>query len=193
MKQVIIPVLAIFLCMSSYAQDTKMKDENAPGKKMKLKPEKDKMKMKGDMAIQPVSLPYTATYSSQFAMGNPAQAKMILDMYQAYEKNDFSGESRFSDTVRFILPDGQVLQGRDAVMSTLTQGRNAAPSPDFTINAVMPVHSVDKDADWVLVWGSQTGGASGSTGRTEFHSIWMVNKDQKVDYVQIYEGKATGQ
>jgi hypothetical protein len=189
MKQVIIPVLAIFLCMSSYAQDTKMKDENASGKKMKMKQEKDKTKMKGDMAMQPVSLPYTASYSSQFTMGKPEHTKLILEMYQAYEKNDFSGESRFSDTVTFILPDGQVLKGRDAVMDAMSQGRSSAPSPDFRISAVMPVHSVDKGTDWVLVWGSQMGGASG-TDRAEFHSIWMVNKDQKVDYVQLYEGKA---
>jgi hypothetical protein len=178
MKQLILPVLAIFLCLGSNAQDTK------------TKPAKSKMKTTSDMTMQQVSLPYTATYSSQFVMGKPEHAKMILDMYQAYEKNDFSGESRFSDTVRFILPDGQVLQGRDAVMSAMSQGRSAAPSPDFTISAVMPVHSVDKGTDWVLVWGTQMGGASGSSDRTEFHSIWMVNKDQKVDYVQLYEGRS---
>jgi len=194
MKQAILPILAILLCVGSYAQEAKVKAETASGKKTKMKQEGDQMKMKGDMAMQQVDLPYTATYSSQFVMGNPAHAKMVLDMYKAYEDNNFSGDNRFSDTATFILPDGQVLKGSDAIMNALTQGRSAVSNAAFTISAVMPVHSVDKNTDWVLVWGRQPfHSADGSSGQSEFQSIWQVNKDQKIDFVQIYEGKTPAQ
>lgn len=193
MKQTLLAAALMLLfgaCL--HAQEAKVKGTDANGKKTKLKQEGDKVKMKGDMAMPAIDLPYTAAYSSQFVMGKPEQAKYILDLYKSYETGTNTPDNPFADTITFILPEGQLLKGADAVSSAFMQQRSQLSSVNFDISAVIPVHSVDRNTDWVLVWGVEhvTPSSGGSAMNVEFHSIWNINADGKLAFVQMYEGKA---
>ena len=53
---------------------------NVKDDKVKVKDDNTKMKMKGEAAN--MMYPYTANYSSNFAIGNPAHAKLVLDEWK---------------------------------------------------------------------------------------------------------------
>ena len=188
MKQTAITAFAIlFLCagITGHAQQT---TKGTKGKE-------DKTKMKADMAVQQVDLPYTVSSSSQFTMGKPAQAKMVLDLYQAYDASDFSKADWFADTLTAIFPDGQLVRGRDAVLDMFKQARASLSSNKFEITAVMPTHSIDRNEDWVSVWGRQRSTTASDNMQTsmEFNNIWRLNKDGKVDFIELFQGKTPTQ
>jgi hypothetical protein len=92
MKQATITTFALlFLCASL----TTKAQETSQGKKTKT----EQNKMNGDMGMQQASLAYKVSYSSNFTMGKSAQVKMVLDLYQAYDANDFSKTDWFADTL----------------------------------------------------------------------------------------------
>jgi hypothetical protein len=125
MKRLLISTCAflfIFFCNSVIAQEkvkdkedkTKMKDKSANTKvkdkeeKFKAKDDENKVKMKSDEMKQPVdgmtmtSLPYTANYSSNFAIGNPEHSKMVLDLWKDWDDNAFDRHDYFADTMVMI-------------------------------------------------------------------------------------------
>lgn len=128
------------------------------------------------------SLPYTAKYSSNFKVGTHDLSSIVLKMYKGYESNDFSTEGSLADTVMAILPNGQVLQGKATVLSTFKQGRQEEGNTTFTFDAIIPLVSVDKKENWVALWGA----AETSQGKTEFQSIWRLNKAKKIDFIKLY-------
>src|ERR1700692_2720886 len=70
---------------------TKVKDKDANYKekdkddKVKIKDDNGKVKIKNDNAM--LNYPYTAGYSSNFIMGNPAYVKMVVDAWQDWRDN----------------------------------------------------------------------------------------------------------
>ncbi len=50
----------------------------------------NKDNMNKDMVSKDMSSAYTANYSSNFAIGNPAHSKMILDMWKDWDDNAFN-------------------------------------------------------------------------------------------------------
>src|SRR6476469_1179238 len=133
MKQLFFAVITLCtLHLAARAQEVADKQT-----KVKDKPNKVKVKGEGVGMNMPANYPYTATYSSNFAMGSPAQAKIVLDLIQGYEKNDFSGENMFADTVTVVTPDGTVTKGKDKMLAMFKQQRATQTDLKFTITAVV--------------------------------------------------------
>lgn len=185
MKQLFFAVMALFAVhLATQAQET-------ADKQTKVKDKPNKVKIKGEgVGMGTQNYPYPVTYSSNFTMGNPAQAKMVLDLMKGYENNDFSAEAMFADTVTVITPDGTVTKGKDKMLAMFKQQRAAQSDVKFTITAVVPLRSIDKNQDWVAIWGTQNYTANGTKMATDFQDIWGLNKDGKVVYMQIFEGKS---
>lgn len=53
--------------------------------KQKFKDDNGKMKMKGQDRM--MAYPYTAGYSSNFVIGNPANSKLVLNAWKDWENN----------------------------------------------------------------------------------------------------------
>lgn len=138
------------------------------------------------------SMAYTPSYSSQFAFGNQALAKTVMDLYKDYETNKFALADAFADSVAIVMPDGQMVAGQKDVGEHFKQGRTMAPADmKFNIHAVIPLRSVDKNEDWVLVWGD-AGPEPGKPGTvTGFNHIWRFDNDGNVAYLRMFEGKIT--
>ena len=174
---------------------TKMKDKNANIKvkdkeeKFKAKDDENKVKMKSDETKQPVdgmtALPYTANYSSNFVIGNPEHSKMILDLWKDWDDNAFDRHDYFADTMVMILSDGQVLHGKAAIVEGAKKVRGGFTSATSALDAWVPLKSVDKNEDWVALWGHEDDVLTdGSKQKRELHEIWRINKDGKIDYMQ---------
>ncbi len=179
----------IIFCACTHAQVTKTDDG-----KVKVKTKDDKMKIKDKTGIGNMVMPYTATYSSDFRMGNPAHAKMILELWKDYDDNMFDRHvSWFADTMQMIGSDGRVTKGLAANMEGVKKWRSSLTSAKSTVSAYMPLRSVDKNEDWVAIWGTEVDTyPDGHTTAMEVHEIWRINKDGKVDYIQQYHGKSPG-
>ena len=134
--------------------------------------------------------PYTADYSSKFTIGNPEHARMVLSMWKDYDNNTFDrSAAMLADTVMFQAPNGMVIRGKDSVLNSVKQFRGQFSSVKSTVDAWVPMHSTDRNEDWVLIWGTENDtNASGST-TNGIHEIWRVNRDGKIDFIRQYTAK----
>jgi hypothetical protein len=139
--------------------------------------------------------PYTANYSSNFKIGNPANAKMILELWKDWDDNAFDRHTNyFADTVSMFFPDGSMMRGKDSCIAGAKRFRGTMSSAVSSIDAWMPLKSVDKNEDWVAVWGSETDTyADGKTDKREMHEIWKFNKAGKVDFMKQFASVPTVQ
>lgn len=186
MKQRIILLTALTcLCVSNFAfgQNEKMKVKN------------DKMKMK-DKTVQPamatqMMLPYVAQYSSNFRLGNPQHSKMVLDLWKDYDDNNFDRHADwFADTVMMIMPSGEVVKGKEAALNGVKKYRSSFASVKSRVDAWVPLYSVDKNENWVAIWGTEEDtDQSGKLTSTEYQEIWRINKDGKIDFMKQFSGK----
>ena len=136
--------------------------------------------------------PYTATYSSQFEMGNNDYAKTILDLWKDYDNNELTkGSANFADTVTIFLANGMVLQGpKDSVIAKVQVARSRFDSVRSIVDVWLPLHSIDKNDHWVCVWGLEIDNKNGKKDSTSLNENWRFNKNGKIDYMSQYA--ATG-
>lgn len=184
-------VLLLLTAMQTYAQP-KVK---AKGDKMKMK-DMDQSKsgsnnMPETTNTSNMDYPYTAEYSSQFEIGNPQYAKMILDVWKDYEDNTLERHADyFSDTVSMLLADGTMLNGIQNVGSTMQQQRAMYDPVKATVVVWVPLKSVDRNENWVSIWGKITAtDKSGKTTTTRINEVWHINKAGKIDYMEQDAGK----
>lgn len=168
-------MLGILLVGLAQAQDQKTK-------------EKEKVK-KMDQTMQ--GMPYTATYSSKFEIGNPAQAKLILELWKDWDDNMLDKHSGyFADTITMYHPDGQVIKGRDSTLAEAKRYRGSMASAKSMVHAWIPLKSVDKNENWVAIWGTEEDTwKDGKKTVTSLHEIWKFNKEGKIAEVRQFESK----
>jgi hypothetical protein len=213
MKQLLISICAfslILTCNYSMAQEkvkitddkTKVKDANYKEKykddKTKIKDADSKVKTKmpegAPMTTAQTNdgqmnngLPYTANYSSNFAIGNPAHSKMILDLWKDWDDNAFNRHDYMADTLVMYFPDGTMVKGKQANLDGAMKYRGTMTSAKSILDAWMPLKSIDKNEDWVALWGSETDTyADGKVQKRDIHEIWRINKDGKVDFMKQF-------
>ncbi|MGN6193450.1 MAG: hypothetical protein ACTHOB_00815 [Ginsengibacter sp.] len=181
MKRLLVTLCAIalvFLCKESVAQQ-----------KGKMKAERTSMKERG-MSMDKMSYPYTAEYSSDFKIGNPMDSKLILDLWKDWDDNAFDRHDFFADTAVIFLSDGMVVKGKDSITAGAMRHRGSLSSAKSTLEAWVPLKSVDKNQNWVALWGSETDTwLDGKTETRDIHEIWRFNKDGKVDFMKQFVSK----
>lgn len=141
-------------------------------------------------AVNAQNLPYNASYSSNFKVGNHDLSKMVLSLYKDYEKNDFETHlGWFADTVMAQLPDGHMLRGKGDVIDYFKNERQTIGDMTFSMDAIIPLTSVDRKETWVALWGS----SDTQQGKQDFQAIWRLNKDKKVDFMKIFTAQSPQQ
>ncbi|MCU7550319.1 hypothetical protein OCK74_14450 [Chitinophagaceae bacterium LB-8] len=185
MKPVFTALLLLF-CSIAFTQDQKMKNAKA-------KSDKKETKVKAEYSSEQLDMPYTAEYSSKFMPGNPAHGKLILDIWKDWDDNVTDRHAdMFADTVFMMFPNGQSVKGRDSAMYLAKKFRGSLASSKSTIEAWMPTKSIDRNEDWVLVWGREEDTDMNSNKTTVLlHEIWRINKDGKIDFMRQYMSKPT--
>jgi hypothetical protein len=179
-------ILLICLSIAAFSQDKKMKEA-------KMKMDKKEMKVKAEYATDQMDFPYKAEYSSSFMPGNPAHGKLVLDIWKDWDDNVPDRHAdMFADTVFMMFPNGESVRGRDSAMQWAKRIRGSLASAKSTIEAWMPTKSIDRNEDWVLVWGREEDtDMNGNKTTTMLHEIWRINKDGKIDFMRQYMAKPT--
>ena len=157
----------------------------------KVKIKDGKMKTKGKQSLEMNVEPYTAHYSSNFSIGNSKYSSIILNLWKDYDNNDFGAHDYLADSVVALLPDGTMLRGKQQVGEAISKYRSTFSSVSSTVDAWIPLHSVDRNADWVGIWGTETDHfADGKTMVTNLQETWGFNKDGKIITLYQYAAKA---
>jgi hypothetical protein len=187
MKRLLITICAlllVFLSKENFAQEKVKAKEN----KTKMKEGDAKMRMKSTM--DNITYPYTANYSSNFKIGNPAQAKMILELWKDWDDNALDRHDYMADTLVMFFPDGSVIKGKDSCLAGAMRYRGSMSSATSTLDAWIPLKSVDRNENWVALWGSETDTwPDGKTETREVQEIWRFNKDGKIDFMKQFVSK----
>lgn len=193
MKKLFIVALSmVFAAYCSQAQETKIKKEDdklkAKPAGMKVKKEDNKLKVKGEGVGKNLIYPYKAEYSSEFALGQPAHAKLILDMWKDWDDNMVDRQAAaLADTIMMELPNGNVLKGKQTFIQESKQHRSNFTMVKSTVEAWVPMKSVDRNEDWVLIWGvEESTDKEGKVTKQRLHEVWGINKDGKVSYIRQY-------
>ena len=139
-----------------------------------------------------IAYPYTATYSSQFEIGNPQHAKTILDLYKDWDNNTLeNSKNSFADVDSLIFANGIMIAGsRDSVFEAIKKIRNTMGTIKDEVQAWIPLKSTDRNENWVAVWTKEIITApNGKKDSTYLQETWRINKDGKVDLVFQYAQK----
>jgi len=139
---------------------------------------------KAEAAKEKVVLPYTASYSSSFEMGNPAYSASVLQgSWKDWENNSMDNmKSWVADTIVAYHSDNTMVKGIDSLQARWKKGRAGYTSVIDTINAVMPVYSTDKKENWVLVWAKEINtDTKGKIDTAYVMETWRINKEGKAD------------
>lgn len=137
-----------------------------------------------------VTLPYTASYSSSFEMGNPEYSATVLQgSWKDWENNKLENmKSWVADTILAFHSDRKVISGADSLMANWMRARAKYTSVIDTIDAVIPVYSKDKKENWVLVWATEINTkADGTKDTVSIMETWRINKDGKADFLLQYD------
>ncbi len=147
----------------------------------------NKTKMKDKMSMDNMSYPYTANYSSDFKIGNPAHSKMILDLWKDWDDNALDRHDFMADTLVMFFPDGSVMHGKDSCMAGAKRFRSSMSTATSTLDAWIPLKCVDRNEDWVALWGTETDTyPDGKTQKRDVQEIWRINKDGKINFMKQF-------
>jgi hypothetical protein len=137
-----------------------------------------------------VALPYTASYSSSFKMGNPEYSAMILQgSWKDWEMNTMDNmKSWIADTITVFQSDNTMVKGIDSLEARWKRGRAKYSAVSTTIDAAMPVYSTDKNENWVLVWATEIDtNLDGKKDTSSVMETWRINKDNKADLLYQFD------
>ena len=137
-----------------------------------------------------ITYPYTAMYTHDFSMGDPNHAKMVLDFIKSWEDNKMKDmRPMLADTMAVDFSDGSKFMGTaDSLLSMGQIFRNQFSSVRIAVDAWMPVHSNDKNEDWVLVWEKDYTTKDGVSDSIGSHAYYQI-KNNKIAYWSELQSK----
>lgn len=148
--------------------------------------DKNEAESKTASAQADASLPYTATYSSQFEMGDAKNAETVLSIWKAWDDGTISSSRKlFADSVHFYFRDGGKFEGStDTIIKNIQGFRNTMASVKNTIHMYTALKSKDKNENWVFIWATEVMvDKQGKTDSSGLQESWRLNKDGKIDMV----------
>ena len=137
-----------------------------------------------------VALPYVASYSSSFEIGNAEYAATILQgSWKDWEENNLDNMKNWmADSIVAYHSDNSVVNGVDSLMARWKKGRADLAGAKTTIDAVIPVYSTDKKENWVLVWATEIDTRKdGTVDTVSIMETWRINKEGKTDLLYQFD------
>ena len=129
-----------------------------------------------------ISYPYQAAYSSDFSIGDPNHAKMVLDLLKMWEENKLDDmKTLLADSVNIEFPDGNKFTDNtaDSLINFAKQYRKQIASIKVECDGWMAVKSNDKKDDWVLlVTRDYTTDAAGKKDSTRTHAYFLIKNNK---------------
>ena len=105
-----------------------------------------------------VTMPYTASLSSNFVPASDSVVLVALNSYKAWETGDMAAlKATFADSTGFVFSNGYTFHNTaDSFMRFATKFRDSLSSVKIDMLAWIGSHSVDKNQDWVNAWYKET-------------------------------------
>ncbi len=139
---------------------------------------------------QSSNLPYKATESSSFTMGDPKYSEKVLWLWKDFDDNTFEKHDFFSDTVVFILANGVVMKGKANASTGIKAYRTSLKKTSASVDAYTTLFDKSKGMNMVLIWGmDHDTDQNGKETVTQVHEVWAFNKDGKVAWMKQYAGQ----
>ncbi|MBO9633455.1 MAG: hypothetical protein J7578_10095 [Chitinophagaceae bacterium] len=156
------------------------------------KPTTENMKAadSGSAKQEKIIYPYTAEYSSDFAIGSSKNVQTILEMYKNWDNNKLdNSRNSFAEIDTMYFSDGGIFSGsRDSLFARANRMREQISSMDNAIQAFVPLRSKDKNEDWVLIWTRETStDTKGKKTSRDLHEIWRFDNNGKINLMYQYE------
>lgn len=127
---------------------------------------------------------YEAGYSKSFEMGEAKHAETVLALWKDFDNGNLEpSKGLFADSVSFLVSDGSIIAGtRDSAIASVQAWRNTLSSVKSSVDAILPVRSIDKNENWVSIWGKEIStDKKGKTDSVYLQESWRFNKDGKID------------
>jgi hypothetical protein len=130
------------------------------------------------------TMPYSATYSSKFEMGDAKNSETIMKAWKAFDDGNLASvRNLFADSLDLYLRDGSEMHGQtDTLMVGVQAFRNSVASNKSTVHAYLSVKSTDMNENWVSIWGTEVStDKQGKTDSVGLAETWRLNKDGKIN------------
>lgn len=138
-----------------------------------------------------VSYAYPVHYSSDFTIGDPKYAQMVLELWKDYDNNTFDNhKDYFADSVTIDLAGGTTLMNvtRDSAINMIKHYRGSLKNAVSSIEVVTSLKPKGKDETWGCVWGKEVDTHSDNKMDSVYlNENWMFNKDGKVAYMSQFQ------
>jgi hypothetical protein len=137
-----------------------------------------------------VSYPYTASYSSDFEIGDAKNAQTLLELYKSWDNNTIeNSKNAFAETDTMIFSNGSMFAGgRDSLIAMAKKARGMMATVVDSVHAWIPLKSKDRDEEWVVIWTREIStDAKGKKMSRELQETWRFDKNGKINLVYQYE------
>lgn len=133
---------------------------------------------------------YTANYSSNFKMSDAKYSEKILTLWKDFENNTLDKHiDLISDTVTMVMAQGGTVKGKADNLAGVKAFRGSVTNFKASVDAWMSLKSVDRDQNWVAIWGTESfTDKDGKAVTQRIHEIWGFNKDGKISIIMQYAG-----
>jgi ketosteroid isomerase-like protein len=135
-----------------------------------------------------VTMPYTATYSSQYDQSVSDQDVLaVLNSYKAWENGDMAAlRASFGDSLTYNSWDGTMNVGlAETTTSMWAAFRDSLSSVKIEMAAWAGLHSVDKNVNFVNVWYKEVDTyKSGKKDSADWHDFNVVANGKIIYYAQ---------
>jgi ketosteroid isomerase-like protein len=138
-----------------------------------------------------LTMPYTASLSSNFVPCSDSDVLVVLNSYKAWENGDMSAlKATVADSTGMVLPSGYVFNNTaDSFIKFAGKFRDSLSNVKIDMIAWLGSHSVDKNQDWVNVWYKETDTyKAGKVDSSNFEDANLV-KDGKIAWTYSYREK----
>ena len=126
---------------------------------------------------------------SHWNIGDPANTKMVLDMYHAWDSNDANAVAGFfADSATLDMPTAsRMVVKKDNVYDRFAKARKQYTNISHKIISAISLHNDDLDEDWVQIlaynkWTYQDGGKDSML----YFDNWRL-KNGKINYLNSLE------
>jgi hypothetical protein len=142
-------------------------------------------------AAPAVALPYTASYSSNFVLGKPADVLTVLNSYKAWQDNDMAAlRATIGDSLTLIFASGHVSSATgDSSVKEAKKYRDSLTKVEISFDAWTSNHSVDKNQDWVNVWYKEIDTHKNGKVDSAYYEDDNLLKDGKIVWISSHEQK----
>ena len=135
---------------------------------------------------------FTPGYSANFVMAPARYSETVLALWNDWKDGDLSkSRTHFADTLAFYTADGTQMVGpADEIMKGMQDYRNSFSGMEVKVDAVFAVRSVDKNENWVTIWGTENQTTKdGKVNAVSLQETWRFNNKGKIDLMFQAERK----